>query len=288
MPVRRVLAVIIAFIIALLIWFLLMRSPKTSLNEICRKGDVVAVKEALASNPGLIDQKDESGNTPLLTAALAGHKEVIQLLVDKGANTMISGKDGRTALDILMSAGKEESALALVSKSNPTDRGVDKLPLLHRAALAGMTEMVSQLSNKGGDIDLRDDTGRTPLMLASDSGSIATVKALLEKSAKIETKDSLGMTALHHAAKFGNADLAAFLIEQHADISAEDKIKATPLHTAAAAGATQVIDLLISKGAKVNVKDSFGTTPLAQSGERRSVQSGSNAPRSTSRSASDG
>ena len=43
--------------------------------------------------------KDEWGSTPLHYAALKGHKEVAELLIDKGADVHAKGDDGKTPID---------------------------------------------------------------------------------------------------------------------------------------------------------------------------------------------
>jgi ankyrin repeat protein len=51
-----------------------------------QQGQVERVREILNTDPGLGNQRDESGATPLHYAALVGHREVAQLLVERGAN----------------------------------------------------------------------------------------------------------------------------------------------------------------------------------------------------------
>lgn len=52
-------------------------------------------------------------------------------------------------------------------------------------------------------VDVRGETGRTPLHLASSCGSTAVVQWLLERGAGRDLRDAIGWTALHHAANSG-------------------------------------------------------------------------------------
>jgi ankyrin repeat protein len=56
------------------------------LIEAIQQGQVDLVREILDTDAGLVNQRDESGAPPLHYAALAGHRQVAQLLVERGAN----------------------------------------------------------------------------------------------------------------------------------------------------------------------------------------------------------
>jgi ankyrin repeat protein len=56
------------------------------LIEAVQQGQEDRVREILDVHGGLVDQRDESGATPLHYAALAGHRRVVRLLVERGAN----------------------------------------------------------------------------------------------------------------------------------------------------------------------------------------------------------
>jgi ankyrin repeat protein len=56
------------------------------LIEAAKQGDLAHARVILQSNERLANQRDESGATPLHYAALNGHRPIVQLLVERGAN----------------------------------------------------------------------------------------------------------------------------------------------------------------------------------------------------------
>lgn len=56
------------------------------LIEAAKRGDLEQVRGLLQAGRELVNQRDESGATPLHYAALNGHRPVVQLLVQQGAD----------------------------------------------------------------------------------------------------------------------------------------------------------------------------------------------------------
>lgn len=60
-----------------------------------------------------IDSVGETGNTPLMFAALWGQREAVRLLLEAGADVAVANKHGDTALALAMKAGHREVAVLL-------------------------------------------------------------------------------------------------------------------------------------------------------------------------------
>ena len=69
------------------------------------KGDLDAVKSALASKPSNKDAKNRFGRTPLMEAARKGHLHVVEHLLSLGANDLERNKFGQSAADFALEQG---------------------------------------------------------------------------------------------------------------------------------------------------------------------------------------
>ena len=97
-----------------------------------------------------------------------------------------------------------------------------------------------------------------------DSGNTKAVKAYLDKGGNVNLQDEPGMTPLHHAVNGNwngtNFDTIKLLIDRGANVNAIDDTHHTPLHMA---NNKEIAELLIDKGANVNAKTRrTGETPL--------------------------
>ena len=99
------------------------------------------------------------------------------------------------------------------------------------------------------------------LMIESSDSRVGGKK----KDAVINVRDNSGCTPLLIAAQYGHADLAAFLIRKGANPNAVDDARDTALHWAAYKGSVPVCGLLMHLNgvdAQLTTKDTFGQTPL--------------------------
>jgi hypothetical protein len=62
--------------------------------------DVERVKESVGHHKSQLRQVDFDGNTPLHIAAMLGSREMVEALLDAGADPAAKNKDGETPLDV--------------------------------------------------------------------------------------------------------------------------------------------------------------------------------------------
>ena len=141
----------------------------------------------------------------LRIAASKGETEMINLLLELGADIEAKNYDGNTALMYAAFWGKTEMVNLLLKRgANIEAKNDNGNTALMYAAYGGKTETVTRLLELGANIEAKDNDGNTALMYAADRGKIDTVVQLLEYNANIETKNDNGNTALIIAAKLGN------------------------------------------------------------------------------------
>ena len=136
----------------------------------------------------------------------------------------------------------------------------DDHTLLHIAILARNEAVATVLIDNASDLEIQDDDGRTPLLLAAEENLLGVVQHLLTKEAKVNTEDDYGHTPIHAAAKNGHRDMAELLLKNKATIEAQDECQNTPLHWASREGQEAVVELLLEKGANTKATDEYGRT----------------------------
>ena len=136
---RKLLVALSLFLLPSLVIGLLVVGcgPGPSIHEAAAEGNIKRVKQHLVEGVD-VNAKFKDGWTPLHMAAEGGHREIVDLLIAKGA-------------DINATAGWGD--------------GVGWTPL-HMAAEEGHKKVVELLILKGADINVKNGDGRTPLDLA--------------------------------------------------------------------------------------------------------------------------
>ncbi len=101
-------------------------------------------------------------------------------------------------------------------------------PLLRLAAISGVETAIKLHIRRGDDLDARDGSGATPLILAAGRRRQGAVRLLLDAGADPTLADLSGMDALAHAVKGGCPDTIALLTEAMARRSAFDPSEGQP------------------------------------------------------------
>ncbi len=132
--------------------------------------------------------------------------------------------DGYTAIHI--SSSLEMTKYLMEVGSQEISKG------LHSAASKGNLDIIKYLVENNADIEIKNKTGQTPLIIASMNNQLDILDYLLERKADTETKDNDMMTALHWASKEGHLEIVKHLIEKGANIDETESNGFTTLHLA--------------------------------------------------------
>ena len=133
---------------------------------------------------------------------------------------------------------------------------------LQQAAIDCDLEQLKLHVAKGANLNAPDQFGFTPLMRAIQKPSVEAAKLILESGkADINAKDRSGRTPLIVSASNGNKDVVELLLAHNADVKAKDNNDWTALHGAVQFGQLDIIEMLVKKGADVNAAAKSGQTP---------------------------
>uniref|UniRef100_A0A8C2L2C2 Poly [ADP-ribose] polymerase n=1 Tax=Cyprinus carpio TaxID=7962 RepID=A0A8C2L2C2_CYPCA len=221
------------------------------LFEACRSGDLERVKKLVC--PLNVNSRDTAGrkSTPLHFAAGFGRRDVVDYLLQHGANVHARDDGGLISLHNACSFGHAEVVnLLLQHGADANSRDNWNYTPLHEAATKGKIDVCIVLLQHGAEPTIRNTDGRTALDLAEPS-----TKAVLSGDYR---KDEL-----LESARSGNEEkLMSLLTPLNVNCHASDGRKSTPLHLAAGYNRVHTVQLLLQHGADVHAKDKGDLVPL--------------------------
>ena len=260
----------------------------------------------------------QQGEEALCQAARQGELERVRLLLKAYPDELLTGARERTALVEAIIAGHTD-IVALLLQNGADPNGVSEvnaypgrvLPL-HAAVRSGRPAIPSMLLRAGADVEARDEAGNTALILAASTGSENMLLALLAGGARIESTDNRGWTALTaarlknhpqieqilldlgatdplqgsiarrpdkinldsipegeagwtplmYAAWRGDVNAVRHALQGQPLVDAIDSDGHTALSRAAWRGHVEIVDALLAAGADANIRQNNGFTPL--------------------------
>ncbi|XP_057644056.1 ankyrin repeat domain-containing protein 16 isoform X1 [Chionomys nivalis] len=243
------------------------RDYKRPLHEAASMGHRNCVRYLL-DRGAAVDSLKKADWTPLMMACTRKNLEVIQDLVEHGANPLLKNKDGWNSFHIASREGDPvilQYLLTVCPDAWKTESKIRRTPL-HTAAMHGCFEAVQELLDRCHyEPDCRDNCGVTPFMDAIQCGHVNIAMLLLEKhKACPSAEDSLGAQALHRAAVTGQDEAVRFLVSG-LGIDVDVRAKSTQLTAllyAAKEGQTSTVQTLLSLGADINSKDERNRSAL--------------------------
>ena len=176
------------------------------------------VKIVLKYYSEYVNAQDHDLDTGLMRASSIGHIEIINLLINAGAD---------------VNAQNEESATALIEAS-----------YIHNNL-----EVIRLLINAGANVNAQDYDGNTPVIIASQRGNLELLGLLINSGANVNAQDYDGNTPVIIASKMGNIELLELLINAGADPNIKNKENKTALTYASNNRHTEIVNLLRQAGA---------------------------------------
>lgn len=147
---------------------------------------------------------------PLLTAAVCGHLEVVDVLLRAGADAGPLDWSETPPLVGAASQGHHGVVDRLLAAGADVDAG-SGFTALEEAVVNGHFLVVQRLLAAGADVSRRSDDGGTVLMLAAAIGHLHIVRSMVEAGADVDVVID-GESALTCAASYGHLGVYAYLL----------------------------------------------------------------------------
>jgi len=231
-----------------------------------RMGNIQTIETMLTTMSFPIDMIDEEDMTALMISCSTGHTQLVEYLLQHGANVNIQGHHGYTALMFAIENSKMSIFSILIQFKDILIglEGDDGTTILMCAAKGQMPEVVHVALNQEAAVSINaaNFDGNTALMIACIHGSDSVATELLRNHCDMEIKNKQLQNALILCAMHGSSQIASMLSTLGANIDEQDKQGKTALIYAAANGHTGIVVNLIKYGADKDIADLSGLTAL--------------------------
>ncbi|XP_048242568.1 serine/threonine-protein phosphatase 6 regulatory ankyrin repeat subunit B-like isoform X4 [Haliotis rufescens] len=230
----------------------------------------------------LIHTKDKHDMTPMHVAATYRQVDIMDFLLDNGAEITQEDKEGSIPLHYACSTGCLEMVNLLIAKGKSEivtmveKKAMGGNTCLHIAIENGHEGIIQKLLQNDSKVLVARDDGMLPVHLAVISGNLNVVKSIVSKAGlhQRDTENKAESTTLHLAAQYNQLEVARYLLEKSSSLVAKtDSESNTPLHVAAFFNHWEIIGLLMEKGGKINAKNLKGQIPLHVAAEMGHMES---------------
>jgi uncharacterized protein len=256
------------------------RGGFTPLLYAAREGCIECARELLAAKAD-INLADPDQSTPLVVALMNLRFDFALFLIKSGADVDRWDLYGQTPLYIAVDMNTLPRGGRPDLPSEDFTTGVQVAEALLAAGANPDIQLKlrppyrNYIFDRGGDQVL--STGATTLMRAAKGGDVEAVKLLLKYKAKVELPNEEGVTPLMVAAGMGHganptrgrfktdaqaAECVQLLVDAGGKLNARARGQRTALHSAAAHGWDDTVKLLVAKGAELEALDSNGLAPI--------------------------
>ncbi|KAJ0108404.1 hypothetical protein J7T55_005381 [Diaporthe amygdali] len=260
-------------------------NEKTPMHYLVSRGwwgsEECAALKLLIDKDADLEARDSLGRTPM---HYVEDSTALDILVENGADIEARDYQGNTPLLAILARGEDYNGSKLIQSlltisSDPTVSNCAGETPMHIAATLGLIASLAHLLDDGGDLEVTDKAGDTPLQAALNHQSLETAVCLLERGAiakplmergfDIEQRDGhTGATLLAFASGYHAHDIVRTLLRRGANPNALPKVGLADVESRWTHDAAITIDLLLKHGADINAKSSVGMTPLHVACER--------------------
>jgi ankyrin repeat protein len=238
---------------------LLLRAAET--------GDLEGVKTALDKGADISATDEWMKQSALHKAASQGHVEIVEYLIEKGADSLKMDGVDMTPLHLAARDGRTRVAKFLLETSvQIPERILNDAMHVGSMSVTGNPVIVKMIEDYRVKMAKPSTSGRkdadSQLQQAAHDGDFENVKSAIENGADVEAIDGRGMKAIHWAALRGHKEIVEILLEKGADVNGKNSAEWTAIMHASMEGHIEIVKLLLDKGAKVNAQTYVAGTAL--------------------------
>lgn len=181
-------------------------SPQPSIAVAIANGDLEQLSRAIESDCDVNAKYVHAGKriTPIVEAALVNRFELVEALLNAGADPNISQDNGETALMNAAQNGNFSIVSALL------EAGADPNTVSYAGtalALADNIAIIFELCQKGADPNIGDRDNDLPIIGFIDQNRYEAVLALMICGTDLNHRNNDGESVIEHAQKHGSSDI---------------------------------------------------------------------------------
>lgn len=265
----------------------------TALHKAVKLAYEPMIVEELLKAGTPVNSANLEGDTPLMICVKAGNYQYADALITAGADVFLRNLKDESPLSIAVGRGTE-AVDKIVLKTNVLQRdNLGNSVIATAVGMKGSPEVVSLILSKGGDPNIRNNSGdnalhvavrlnlaQQGLLLINAKADIFAANATKDTPvflalaaadgpydwffipSVITARDSNGDTVGHLAARKDLADGLDYLRGRGADLEAVNSARETLVHAAVRTDAAEATRFLIASGASLTARDINGDAPL--------------------------
>ena len=236
----------------------------TALMIACAKSYTDAINVLLKARADPNMASDESGATCLMRAVGEDcSKEVLQAIIDHGADVNTTNKQNCTALTKACEKNYIDAINVLLEAGADTLRADNNCKTCLMCAVDGncSNEVLQAIIDHGADVNAKNIQNYTALMVACLKGNVHAINVLVKTGSDINTADIDGNTCLMHAVRgHCSKEVLQAIIDHGVDVNATNKENHTALMSACQYDDVDAITVLLGSGADPNIANDNGDT----------------------------
>ncbi|XP_064619725.1 uncharacterized protein LOC135483113 isoform X5 [Lineus longissimus] len=245
----------------------------TSIHRACHDGLSKAADLLIEANCD-VQIQDQLGRAPIHWAVVSPAPDCLMLLIQNYANVNIRDMDGASPCmwACRMDHIKHFEYLSrvenqVIDEADGIERDNSGRTWMHWAVrrVEPLECLKTLLTEQTAPI--KDDDGKTVMLLAAELGSLAACKLILEIAGKecINDRDDQDRSPLHLCVIGGHGEVANYLLDKGADLDTKDKFNASPLDYARGRQLHYCL-LILASHMRQRAREGPGRTPDSERG----------------------